>query len=132
MARIGGRFGRVYLGATTSAEASELPFVGTWSLSASTDKIEVTAMGDTGKTYVSGLPDQSGEINGFMDDSSTTLYTAAIDGLARKFYLYPTVNTPTLYFFGTVLADVSFNASVDGAVESSGTWAAASPINKKP
>lgn len=132
MARIGGRFGRVYLGVTSAAEASELPFVGSWSLNAATDKIEVTAMGDAGKVYVSGLPDQSGDINGFMDDASTTLYTAALDGLARKFYLYPTVNTPTLYFFGTVLADCSFSASVDGAVEAAGTWAAASTIAKKP
>ena len=132
MPRIGGRFGRVYLGVTTSAEASELPFVGNWSLNASTDKIDVTAMGDAGKVYVAGLPDQAGEIGGFMDDASATMYAAALDGLARKFYLYPTVNVPTLYFFGTILCDANFSADVNGAVTMSGSWAAATTIAKRP
>lgn len=132
MPRIGGRFGRVYLGTTTSAAASEVPFVGNWSLNAATDFIDVTAMGDAGKVYVPGLPDQSGDIGGYMDDATSTLYDAAIDGLARRFYLYPTVNTPTLYFWGTVFVSASFSAAKDGAVEMSGNWAAATTINKEP
>lgn len=132
MPRIGGRFGRVYLGTTQAAQASELPFVGNWSLNAETDFIDVTAMGDAGKVYVPGLPDQAGDLGGFMDDATQTLYVAAVDGLDRRFYLYPTVNVPTLYFFGTVFVSASFSAEKDGAAEFSGNWAAATTIFKKP
>ena len=132
MPRIGGRFGRVYVGATTSAAASQVPFIGSWSLSASTDKIDVTAMGDTGKVVVAGLPDTNGEIAGFMDDASNILYDAAVDGLDRAFYLYPTTAVPTNYWYGRIFVDASFSSSVSGAVEMTGTWAASGAISKKP
>src|SRR5918994_7729137 len=112
MARFAGRFGRVYMGiASDTATAEPVPFIASWSLAAETDKIEVTAMGDASKVYVAGLPDASGEFSGFMDDQTAQTYTAAIDGLPRKFYLYPNVNVATLYFYGTVFADFSVNAS---------------------
>jgi len=132
MARVGGRFGRLYVGATTAAAASQVPFVGSWDLSAATDKIDVTAMGDTNKVVVVALPDLSGNIGGFFDDASNTLYDAAIDGLDRAFYLYPTVNTPTNYWYGRIFIDASFSSSVSGAVEMSGAWAASGVISKKP
>jgi len=132
MARVGGRFGRLYVGATNAAEATQVPFVGSWDLSAATDKIDVTAMGDGNKVVVVGLPDLSGNIGGFFDDTSNTLYDAAIDGLDRKMYLYPNVGVLTNYWYGRVFIDASFSSSVSGAVEMSGTWAASGVISKKP
>jgi hypothetical protein len=132
MARVGGRFGRIYVGATTAAAASPVPFVGSWSLSAATEKIDVTAMGDTGKVVVAGLPDQNGDISGFFDDASNTLYDAAVDGLDRAFYLYPNSALATNYWYGRIFVDASFSSSVAGAVEMSGTWAASGAIYKKP
>jgi hypothetical protein len=132
MARVGGRFGRLYVGATTAAEASLVPFVGSWSLAAATEKIDVTSMGDVNKVVVAGLPDQSGDISGFFDDASNTLYDAAVDGLDRKFYLYANSALPTNYWYGRVFIDASFSSSVAGAVEMSGTWAASGAISKKP
>lgn len=132
MARVGGRFGRVYVGATNAAAASQVPFVGSWSLGAATDKTDVTAMGDTNKVVVQGLPDLSGDIGGFFDDTSNVLYDAAIDGLDRAFYLYPNVNVATNYWYGRIFIDASFSASVGGAVEMTGTWAASGVISKKP
>jgi hypothetical protein len=131
MARVGGRFGRLYLGTTTAALASAVPFIGSWSLGAATDKIDVTAMGDANKIVVPGLPDASGELGGFFDDSSNTLYAAAIDGLDRAFYLYATSNNTANYWYGRIFVDASFSASVDGAVEMTGTWAASGPISFK-
>ena len=131
MARVGGRFGRLYLGTTTAALASSVPFIGSWSLGAATDKIDVTAMGDTNKVVVPGLPDASGEVGGFFDDASNVLYAAAIDGLDRAFYLYATANNTANYWYGRIFVDASFNASVDGAVEMTGTWAASGAISFK-
>jgi hypothetical protein len=118
------------VGATDVAQASPLPFVATWSLSATTDKVEVTALGDTSKVYVAGLPDASGEAGGFMTDDSAVLFTAAADGLSRKTYIYPNLNVAGSYWFGTAFWDASFNAGVDGAGEFSGSFSAATPFQR--
>jgi len=128
---VGGRFGRVYVGTTTAAAASPVPFIGSWSIDASTDKIDVTAMGDVNKVVVPGLPDFSGEMGGFFDDSSSVFYDAAVDGLDRAFYLYATSNNTLNYWYGRIFIDASFSASVDGAVEMTGSWAASGAISRK-
>lgn len=131
MARIAGRRGRIYMGlASDTSTAEPLPFFASWSINFQTEKIEVTAMGDSNKVYVSGLPDASGEFSGFYDDATVQTYTAATDGLARKFYLYPSTLTNTQYFWGTVLPDFKVNGSVGGAVEVSASWAASTTIAK--
>lgn len=129
MARVHGRSGALYVGlASGSATPQPLVNLSTWSLDAATDKTDVTAMGDTNKTYVSGLPDASGSFGGFYDDAANQHYTAASDGVARKFYLYPDTRTPTRYWFGTAIFDYSASGGVGDAVGVSGNWAAASSI----
>lgn len=131
MGRIHGRNGRVYLGlASSTAVAEPLPFMADWSINQVTDKAEVTAMGDSNKVYVSGLPDASGEFSGFYDDATAQTYTAATDGQARRFYLYPNLSTATQYWFGTILPDFSVNGGVSGAVQVKSSWNAASTIAK--
>ena len=87
-------------------------------------------MGDSNKTYVAGLPDASGQFAGFFDDATAQTYTAATDGLPRKFYLYPSTLTNSQYFFGTILADFSVDGGVGDAVKVSSSWSAASTIAK--
>jgi len=133
MSRIAGRRGRIYLGiASDTASAEPLPFVAKWSMNFATDKTEVTALEDANKTYLAGLPDASGDFSGFYDDATNQTYTAATDGLPRKFYLYPNLSTPTQYFFGTILPDLKIDADVSGAVAMSASWSAASAIKKLP
>lgn len=130
MARYHGRNGRIYVGiASDTASAEPLPYVATWSVGFSTDNAEVTAMGDSNKTYVAGLPDASGSFSGFLDADSAQTYTAATDGLARRFYLYPTTPTNTgPYWFGTALFDFNAEGDVGDSVKMSGDWNAASAI----
>jgi hypothetical protein len=116
--------------ASDTAAAEPLPFFADWSMNFATDKQDVTAMGDNNKVYVAGLPDASGEFAGFYDDATAQTYTAAVDGLARKFYLYPSTLTNTQYFFGTVLPDFSVNGGVGSAVQVKASWNAASQIAK--
>jgi hypothetical protein len=113
-----------------TASAEPLPFQVSWSINQQTDKIDVTAMGDTTKIYVAGLPDASGDFKGFYDDATAQTYTAAVDGLPRKFYLYPSTSLSTQYFFGTILPDFSVSSDVNGAVEVSASWSAATAIVK--
>ena len=130
MARIAGRNGRLYASITSGGTAEPIAFLNSWSISFATDSIDVTSFGDTGKVYVSGLPDASGGYAGFFDTETEQFYTAATDGVARKFYLYPTNTTTTKYWFGTALFDFNVDGSVEGAVTITGDWSAASPVIK--
>ena len=130
MARIHGRSGRLYAGITSAGTAQSIAFLNQWSIDFSVDFVDVTAFGDTNKTYVSGLPDAQGSFGGFYDTSTAQLYTAATDGVARSFYLYPDNGSTGQYWFGTGLFDFSVSGGVDSAVTVSGNWRAASAIQK--
>ncbi len=130
MARIHGRNGRVYMSLTSGGMAEPVAFLTTWTLKASTDKVDVTSFGDSNKIYVAGLPDASGDFSGFYDDSTVQTYTAATDGVARKFYLYPSTSNTGQYWFGTILPDFEVDGSVSGACAVKAAWNAASVIQK--
>jgi hypothetical protein len=132
MSRRHGRNARIYLGlASSTASAEPLQFISAFTNSFQSDKPEVTALGDSNKVYVAGLPDAQGSMTGFYDDATVQTYTAAVDGMPRKFYEYPdTVNSPNQYWFGTVLPDFSIDGSVGDAIKMSATWNAASSIQK--
>lgn len=130
MGRIHGRNGRVYVALASGGSAEPLPFLATWSIAFATDKVEVTALGDGNKVYVAGLPDASGNFGGFYDDATVQTYTAALDGVARKFYLYPSTLNASQYFWGTIFPDFSVDGAVGDAVKVSASWNAASTIQK--
>jgi len=130
VARLAGKSGRLYVNLTSGGTAEPITFLKSWSISFSVDNIEVTAMGDSNKTYVAGLPDASGSFAGWYDDATAQTYTAAQDGVARKFYLYPTNAATTQYWFGTALFDFSVNSGVGDAIDVSGDWNAASIVSK--
>jgi hypothetical protein len=130
MGRLAGRTGRVYIAVASGAEASPLPFIAKWSLNQTIDQPEVTAMEDSNKVYVSDMPDASGDCSGFYDDSTNQTYTAAQDGIARKFYLYPNHTVTTKYWFGTILPDYKVSGGVGQPIDYSFSWKAASNIIK--
>lgn len=128
MARLHGRAGRFYAGITSTGTAEPIAFLNNWSIEFAVDFVEVTAFGDSNKIYVSGLPDAQGSFGGFLDDATQQLYTAASDGVARKFYLYPSNTSTTKYWFGEALFDFSVQGAVDSAVEVSGNWRASTAV----
>jgi hypothetical protein len=110
--------------------AQPIAFLSSYSINFATEKAEVTAFGDDNKVYVSGLPDASGEFAGFYDDATVQTYTAALDGVKRKFYLYPDNSSNGKYWHGEILPDFSVNGAVNGAVQITSSWNASSPIVK--
>lgn len=114
-----------------------MAFLSDWSISFAVDKVDVTAMLDTNKIYVAGLPDASGDFTGFYDSATAQTYVAATDGLPRNFYLYPSNTAGQMspvpqYFFGTILPDYSLTGGVTSAVSLKSTWNAASKITRYP
>lgn len=133
MARRHGRNGAVYLAATSGAAASPLTFQAAWSVSITTGKRDVTGYADSQIVYAADTPDISGTFSGFMDDQSSQAYIAAADGLPRAFCLYPdAVNSPSVFFAGTVIADFSGGGASGGPVTVSGTWSAEAAVQRYP
>jgi hypothetical protein len=120
----------MYVGlASDAATAEPVAYISSWNISMATDKVEVTAFGDSNKVYVAGLPDASGDFGGYWDSATAQLYTAATDGLARKFYLYVSTDLAASdYFYGTAFFDFSVTTGVAASVEISGSWQAASNV----
>lgn len=131
MARIHGKGGMIYVGIASGAAASPIAYMTDWNLNLTVDQPEVTAFGDLNKIYVSGLPDASGDFSGFFDDASRQLYTAARDGVARNFYLYPnTITDPLMYWFGTILPDFAVSGGISAAISVKANFKAATNIIK--
>jgi hypothetical protein len=126
MARYPGRNALIYMSTSASGTASTTIALNAWTLDQATDKIEVTAFGDANKTYVQGLKDLKGTFSGFWDDTETKPFTGADSTDGVKLYLYPSSNKLTSYHYGTAWLDASMNTSVSGAVQISGSFAAAS------
>lgn len=121
----------IYVATTNGGEATPLTFQNKWSINMETEKIDVTAFQDSTRAYVSGVADAQGDFSGWYDDATAQTLTAALDRLARKFYLYPdTVNKPAQYFFGTIFVDFSAEGEVQGAIQVAAKWVAATGISK--
>ena len=132
MARIHGRNGRLYMNITAAGTPEPIAYITKFQEDSASDRGDVTALGDTNKAYVAGLPDAKGTYSGWYDDASAQTYTASVDGIARKFYFYPSISTATDYWAGTAFFDFSITTGVEEAVAINGTWSAAGPIVKLP
>jgi len=128
---ITGRNGRFYVDTSSAANGSAQPIanLNSFSVNQTSDKTEVTSFGDSTKVFVAGLRDAQGDFSGFWDASgSLTQYVA--DGVARRFYIYPQSGSAhvSTYWFGTATFDLTTTQTVGGAVEVSGSWAAATSV----
>jgi len=113
----------VYLSTTGSGGAS-LVRMAEWTLNRDTDKVEVTSFGDTNKTYVQGLPDITGTISGFWDDTDTKFFAATDSADGCKLYLYPSSDATGSYHYGPAWLAGNMSAPVNGAVSISGNFVA--------
>lgn len=125
MARYSGKGGVVYLGTAGGAVASTVATLTSWSIDMPTDKLEVTGFGDANKVYVLGLPDVTGALSGFWDDTDDNLYDASRSSGPVNMYLYPSNLVTAKVFSGTAWVDFSIDCGVDGAITVSGDWVAA-------
>ncbi len=130
MARIAGRNGALYMAIASGGTAQAVAFISKTDVDMASDKFEVTAFQDVTKTYVSGLPDFKGTFSGFYDNATAQMYTAAVDGVARKFYWYPDTTNATQYWFGTAFFDFHVTIDVGGSADISGNLAAATAVTK--
>lgn len=124
MAKYHGKKGRVMMSTSGSGTAATVIGLNMWELNMPTDKVETTEFGASNKTWVQGLPDVSGSIGGYWDDTSDDLYDGSRSTDGVKFYLYPSSDVLTKYWYGPAWVDFSLTTGVAEAVQIKGTYAA--------
>ena len=114
MATHKGSSGVVKVGSDTVAE------VKSWSLDLTAETIEDTSMGDTARTYLSGLTSASASVDCFWDETDTA-QTALAPGSSVTLVLYPEgADSSDTYYTGTaIVTGKSITGSFDGMVEAS-------------
>ena len=132
MARYDGGKGRIMLSTTGAGVAVTAVSMSSWSLNKATDKREVTAFGDTNKVYVLSLPDLTGSLSGWFDDTDDSLFDAAESADGGKLYLYPSTDALTIYHYGPAFLDASIEVSATAAVSISGSFVARGAWGRKP
>jgi hypothetical protein len=124
LARYHGKKGVVYMSLSGSAAATATVALRSWTLDMPTDKVEVTAFGDTNKQYTQGLPDVSGQLSGWWDDTFDGLYDASRSTDGIKLYLYPSSDAAGKYWYGPAWVDFSIDTSNDAGVSVSARFSA--------
>jgi len=126
--RLHGKNGRIQMDPAGGSSLVTLGDLNAWSLDMATDRVEVTAFGDTNKHRVAGLPDYSGTLGGWWNavaSSSPAYFAAVLAGLPVTLRLIQNILDPTVYFQGLANVDGSVNVSATGAISTSGKWDAA-------
>lgn len=132
MARYHGKSGVVYMSSSGSGTATQVASLSAWELNMETDYVEVSAFGDTNKTYVQGLKDLAGSLSGFWEDSQDVLFDAAESADGVKMYLYPSSNAPTVYFYGPAWVNASISTGIAQAVTVAAQFRANGNWSRKP
>lgn len=126
MATYTGNDGVVKIGTNTVAE------VVSFSITENADRVEDTALGDTNRTYKSGLQEVSGTIECHFDDTDTNGQEAMDVGSTVSLVLWPTgagTGNPEWTVNATILSvatNVQFNEIVSRTFE----WSAAGALSK--
>jgi hypothetical protein len=128
--RIHGRSGVAYLSLNYGDAASPAAFLSGWSVSWSQNPQDVTGIPDGQHIYIAGIPASAGSFDGYFDTATAQAYSAAVDGLPRNMYLYPSAASAGTYFSGMVLPDYSTGGGVSAAVALKVTWASAAPVTR--
>jgi len=132
MSRYHGGKGQVLISTTGTGTAVIAVSLSKWSLDKATDKVEVTAFGDTNKQYVQGLPDVKGTLSGWFDSADDALFDGSESSDGVKLYLYPTSLAPSIYHYGPAWLDASIEVDAKGAASISGSFVANGSWGRKP
>lgn len=126
--RIHGSRGEVKMDPTGGTSLVTVVSLNKWELDMATDKVKVTAFGDTNQVYVQGLPDIKGTYAGWYDKVDGLGIFGVVFGTAKPaLELIPDSLDPDLKFAGKGLLDSHITVDSNGAVAVSGAFVAAGP-----
>jgi len=108
---------------TVKSGANDIAEIRSFSLEESADTIEDTTMGDTSRTYLTGLKTFSGSVDVFWDETDTNGQVSFSVGASVTLAVYPEGATSgDTYYSGTaIVTGRTITSSFDGMVEASFT-----------
>ena len=108
---------------TVKSGANDIAEIRSFSLEESADTIEDTTMGDTSRTYLTGLKTFSGSVDVFWDETDTNGQVSFAVGSSVTLAVYPEGDTSgDTYYSGTaIVTGRTITSSFDGMVEASFT-----------
>jgi hypothetical protein len=110
-------------GATTYVAVADIKG---WTLDLGRDTVNTTALGDTNKQAVLGLPNFTGTYTGFWNAAtSPTLFDAILGTIAVGLKLTPDTAAATNFFSGLAYLSGGINVDAEAAVTTSGSFVAA-------
>lgn len=112
MSRLHGKNAVIYIGAAGAAAVNIGEQVD-WSIDMEVATVDASSLNQTWKNFLKGMMGWSGSLNGNFDPSSVQIWSAATSNVAEKIYIYPTISSPTLYYYGT--AWIMFNKVAAGS-----------------
>ena len=108
---------------TVKSGANDIAEIRSFSLEESADTIEDTTMGDTSRTYLTGLKTFTGSVECFWDETDTNGQVSFSVGASVTLAVYPEGATSgDTYYSGTaIVTGRTITSSFDGMVEASFT-----------
>ena len=108
---------------TVKSGANDIAEIRSFSLEESADTIEDTTMGDTSRTYLTGLKTFTGSVECFWDETDTNGQVSFAVGSSVTLAVYPEGATSgDTYYSGTaIVTGRTITSSFDGMVEASFT-----------
>ena len=117
MPKYHGRNGAVLLAVNNAGSASSVANLSAWSLSIEQALAETTSLGDTFSSFVAGIKNATGSLDGFFADNADIPFDAFDSAEAVSCYLYPAGVGVAQYWYGQVFpSNMSVEDSVSGAV----------------
>jgi hypothetical protein len=115
MANHAGSEGTVKIGSNVIAE------IRSYSIEESADTVEDTTLGDTARTFKSGLTSWSGSLDCFWDETDTSGQGAMTVGAEVTISVYPegAISADTYYTGSAIVTGITRQGSMDGMVEAS-------------
>jgi predicted secreted protein len=114
MATHTGSEGTIKIGSTVLGELRS------YTLEQTGDTIEDTSMGDSARTYKTGLTSFSGTASVYMDETDTAQIALTVGSEITLAFYFEGATTGDKYYTGTaIVTGKSVSASFDGLVESS-------------
>ena len=72
-----------------------------WSIDLDTAMVDISSLNQTWKNAVKGMLGWSGSLNGNFNLGSKQLWLAHLSDVPENMYIYPTISSPTQYYYGT-------------------------------
>ena len=109
---IHGKNAALYIGAA-GGEAILIAEQVDYSIDLDIAMVDISSLNQTWKNFVKGMLGFSGTVNGNFNLGSKQLWLAHLSDVPEKFYIYPTVASPTQYYYG--LAWIALTKAIAGS-----------------